>query len=335
LTWFRQVKNPLLSVCIATYNRSGYIGATLDSIVPELAEDVEVLVVDGASTDDTEAVVRGFALKEPRIRYVRLPTKGGVDQDYDRAVELAHGEFCWLFTDDDLLKPGAVLAVRGAIERGHGLVIVNAEVRDRRVATVLNRRQIRLEEDKAYPAGNADDLARDALSYLSFIGAVVIRRSLWLSRDRAAFFGTEFVHVGVLFQEPLPEPALVLARPYVSIRYGNAQWTSRSFDIWMFNWPRLVWSFPGISDDAKRQVTPREPWRNLRTLVVQRSLGSYGIQAYRKHLATARAAAPWRWCAWMIARCPRQIVVGLHYLHSRIRGPEARAGFDATIRGID
>jgi abequosyltransferase len=78
-----------------------------------LDDDIELLVVDGASTDNTEDVVRIFAQKESRLRYVRLSAKGGVDQDFDRSVELACGEYCWLY-DDDLLKPGAVDAVKEA-----------------------------------------------------------------------------------------------------------------------------------------------------------------------------------------------------------------------------
>src|SRR4030042_4622527 len=114
------MKMPVISSCIATYNRGQFIGETLDSIVPQLADDVELLVVDGASTDNTENVVRRYIDRDFRVRYVRLPAKGGVDQDYCRAAELARGDFCWLFTDDDLLKPGAVAAVKAAINEGYG-----------------------------------------------------------------------------------------------------------------------------------------------------------------------------------------------------------------------
>ena len=61
------MKTPLLSICIATYNRASYIGETLDSIIPQLDDDVELLVVDGASTDNTEDVVRKYAAE--RIAY--------------------------------------------------------------------------------------------------------------------------------------------------------------------------------------------------------------------------------------------------------------------------
>ena len=322
------MNTPLLSICIATYNRAGYIGETLDSIIRQLDDDVELLVVDGASTDDTEAVVRKFAQKESRIRYVRLSIKGGVDQDYDKSVELARGEFCWFFTDDDLLKPGAVAAAKAAIKKGYDLVVVNAEVRDRELSVMLGRRQIIMQDNKAYAPNSMELLFIDALHYLSFIGAVVIRRSIWLSRERGLYFGTEFVHVGVIFQKPLPGPALIIAEPYIIIRLGNGQWTPRSFDIWMFKWPKLVWSFKDISNGAKLSVTRREPWRNFKKLIIQRSEGGYNLRSYRQYFSTMRVNVLWKFCAWLIASAPRTIFVSLHYLYCLIRGAESRASFD-------
>ena len=201
------MNKPILSICIATYNRDGFIGETLDSIIPQLDDEVELLVVDGASTDNTEDVVRKYTTKEPRIRYVRLSAKGGVDHDYDKSVELARGEFCWLFTDDDLLKHGAVATVIAAIKKGHDLVVVNAEVRDRTLSGILERRRINTQENKVYVPGSMERLFVDVLDYLSFIGGVVIRRSIWLGRERELYFGTEFVHVGVIFQKHLQGPA--------------------------------------------------------------------------------------------------------------------------------
>lgn len=318
---------PFLSICIATYNRAGYIGETLESIIPQLDDDVELLVVDGASTDNTEVVVREFIQKVSHIRYIRLSAKGGVDQDYDKSVEFARGEFCWLFTDDDLLKPGAVAAVKAAIKKNYDLVVVNAEVRDRELSVILDRRRVIMRDNKVYAPNSMEHLFVDALHYLSFIGAVVIRRSIWLSRERGSYFGTEFVHVGVIFQKPLPGPALIIAEPYIIIRLSNGQWKPRSFDIWMFKWPKLVWSFEDIPNGAKRMVTRREPWRNFKKLILQRSEGAYNLQSYRQYFSTMRVNVIWKICAWLIACFPKDIVVGFHYLYSR-RKPEARASFD-------
>jgi abequosyltransferase len=314
------VKTPILSICIATYNRAGYIGETLDSIIPQLDDDVELLVVDGASTDNTEDVVQKYAQKESRVRYVRLSAKGGVDQDYDKAVELVRGEFCWLFTDDDLLKPGAVAAVKAAIKKGYDLVVVNAEVRDRELSVILQSWRIVMHDNKVYAPNAMECLFVDALDYLSFIGAVVIRRSIWLSRERESYFGTEFVHVGVIFQKPLPGSALIIAEPYIIIRFDNAQWESRRFEIWMFKWPNLVWSFKDISNGAKLCVTRREPWKNLKKLIIQRSEGCYNLRSYRQYFSTMRVNVLWKSCAWLIACFPRNVIVRFYHLYSRIKG---------------
>ncbi len=137
---------------------------------------------------------------------------------------------------------------------------------------------MKIDEDRVYPPSGFEMLFADTAGYLTFIGGVVIRRDLWLARERERYFGTEFVHCGVIFQAPLPGTALVISKPLISIRYGMAQWTARSFDIWMFKWPELVWSLPDISDNVKIRVTPRKPWRILKNLAYFPRHGSVFIQ---------------------------------------------------------
>jgi len=322
---------PLLSICIATYNRADYIGETIESIIPQLTDDVELLVVDGASTDETENVMRSYLKKSDLIRYIRFPQKGGVDQDYDRSVELAHGDFCWLFTDDDLLKPGAVAAVKSAISAGYGLVIVNADVQDRELSGVLQSQRIRIKENKIYSSNEMENLFIDAMWLLSFIGAVVIRRSTWLSRERKLYFNTEFIHVGVLFQRPMEEAAIIISQPYISIRYGNSQWKNRSIEIWMFKWPALVWSFKDISDGAKKKVTQKEPWKNFKYLLAYRSEGVYDLRSYNQYFSDKRLSIFWKFCARLIAYFPVPVIIGLRYLYSR-RRLESKNFFDHNFR---
>ncbi|MDD8018424.1 MAG: glycosyltransferase family 2 protein [Bacteroidota bacterium] len=313
---------PILSICIATYNRGDYIGETLDSIIPQLTEEIELLVVDGASTDNTEKVMQDYLKKSNRLRYVRLPVKGGVDQDYDTTVELAHGEWCWLFTDDDLFKPGAIAAVLNAIKKNHSLIVVNAEMRNQDLSTVLEARRIVLYTDKIYDSNAMERFFIDVDYYLSFIGAVVIRRSIWLSRDRKSYYGTEFIHVGVIFQEPLPETAVIIAEPYITIRYGNAQWSARHFDIWMFKWPKLLWSFKHISAATKLKVSYKEPWRKFRVLIYQRSIGYYNPQLYRQYLSPQQSSALWKFCAFSLTLLPVWICKGLceiYFFSKRVR----------------
>lgn len=325
------MKNPLLSICIATYNRADYIGTTLESIIPQLNDEVELLVVDGASTDTTEEVVQRYVRNNDHVRYIRLPKKGGVDQDYDLCVERSRGEMCWLFTDDDLLKSGAVESVLKAIKEGYGLLIVNAEICSRDLSGILQSRRLPMLQNKTYTADENENLFIDTIGYLSFIGALVIRRSVWLGRNRKHYYGTEFIHVGVLFQEPLLESSILIADPLISIRYGNAQWASRSFDIWMFKWPQLVWSFQHYSDQAKELSARKEPWRNFKDLIIQRSIGVYTLQSYRQYLSSKNTSGMWKLCAWLISWFPRYIIIPFYYVYSR-RNLQSKSYFDNEFR---
>ena len=100
-----------LSICIATYNRSAYIGETIDSIIGQINHKLEIVIVDGASPDTTPEVVEKYTSIHPNVRYFREITNSGVDADYDKAVGYARGQYCWLMTDDDLMAPGAIRCV--------------------------------------------------------------------------------------------------------------------------------------------------------------------------------------------------------------------------------
>lgn len=314
--------SPRLSICIATLNRAHLIGATLDSIIAQATEDAEIVIVDGASTDNTAQVVQQYQEKFARLNYVRLDKKGGVDRDYDRAVQSARGEYCWLFSDDDLLKPGAISAVLDATRQNYSLILVNAEVRNADVSRLLVPQRMAFESDRVYHA-NEDDRAKlfaDVADYLSFIGGIVIRREIWNSRDREKYFDTEFIHLGVIFQAPLPGSTFVIAKPLIQIRYGNAQWTSRYFQVWMFQFPGIIWSFSDFSDAAKRRVTPREPWRRLQGLLLFRARGVYSMQEYVKWIKPRASSRLFRLAVRVIARMPGHWANWIGYYYAYARG---------------
>lgn len=64
-----------MTFCIPTMNRAEFIGETLESIISQAGNDVEIVIVDGGSRDNTEAVVESFARTFPALRYVRSPVR--------------------------------------------------------------------------------------------------------------------------------------------------------------------------------------------------------------------------------------------------------------------
>lgn len=309
-----------LSICIPTLNRAAFIGETLDSIVSQVEPGVEIVIVDGGSKDGTEAVVTGYIERHPYIRYIRsgedvTASNKGFDRDCSYAVEVSAGTHCWLMTDDDVLRPGAVARVLAQVRVGHDIVVLSCEVRDLYLREILVVSRPGFEHDRVFTAAEWDDFFCSVVVHLTFVGAVVVRRSLWLARHPDTYFGTGFVHVGVLFRAPVPGTAVVLAEPLIVIRNGNGQWNARAFDIFMLHWPELLWSFNGVSDTAKQIVTPREPWRLMRVLLLQRAFGRYSIREFE--IVRNRLDSSWKRA---VARIIASIPLGLLYWPARTYG---------------
>lgn len=306
-----------LSICIPTMNRGAFIGETLESIVRQMTPQVEIVIVDGGSSDNTAEIVAEFGAHHERIRYIRTnkpsasPSNEGFDRDCNLAVERAEGDYCWLMTDDDLLIDGAVAEVLRHLEAGPELVVGCVRIHDVDLSHVLVEQDPAVSADRSYTSATWSDFVTDVAPHLTFVGRVVIKRSVWLSRDRERHFGSGFIHAGVILSCPLAS-AVMVARPLVALRYGNALWTSRAFDIWMFQWPDLIWATAGVSDAVKASVTQRRPYENLKRLLWYRALGSYSIRSYRDRLAKA-SDLPYRVAAMAIARLPVRLVNGFFW----------------------
>ncbi len=328
-----------LSICIPTLNRGRFIGETLASISKQLNERTEVVIVDGGSTDSTEEIVRGYSNRFAQIRYMRselgstVPSNQGFDRDCNLAVEQACGEYCWLMTDDDLLVDGAIDDVLARTEQGPDLVFACARVCSVDFGQTLEASLPRIPMDKRYDRSSWAAFAAELGPQLTFLGGVIIRRAIWLGRERSRYFGTGFIHVGVIFSEPL-DHIVALARPLVVVRYGNALWWSRAFDIWMDHWPRLIWSFASLSDAAKAAVTPRYPFRSARRLLWYRAVGAYSIDKYRQRLASEPGLV-YRLVAASIARIPVALTNALYslYLAPRKSRPYALQMYDLVHCG--
>ena len=271
---------------MSTYNRAKFIGMTLQSIIPQLSEGTELVIVDGGSTDETPQVVQEFLQDNAKIRYIRFEKNSGLDHDFDQAVEFAKGEYCWLMSDDDLIYPNAVQRILEALQiKDWEAIVLNYEVYTKGFESLISPRKIPIETNKTYNKNQLDDFFIDTAEALSYLGALVIKKQVWTTRERPKYFGSFFIHLGVLFQALPTSEYLLIADPLIKIRYGNAQWTNRSFEIWMFKWPEILWNAFGVSAMAKGKVCPKEPWTNIHRLATLRALGAYNLNVYRTFLA--------------------------------------------------
>ena len=96
---------PRASIALPVHNGEDYLARTLESILAQTYRDFELVISDNASTDRTSAICREFAARDPRIRYHRQSRNLGAVANFNRAHDLASGEYFKWAAHDDVLEP--------------------------------------------------------------------------------------------------------------------------------------------------------------------------------------------------------------------------------------
>lgn len=112
---------PSLSIVIPTYNRADKLRRLLTNIEVELndsnlIDQIQVLVSDNASTDDTQEKVADFKSNKFNLNYYRQEKNIGFDGNVRFLYEAAKTDYVWFFSDDDILLPGAIAMVLEGIK---------------------------------------------------------------------------------------------------------------------------------------------------------------------------------------------------------------------------
>ncbi len=94
------LKKPLISVIIPTYNRPEYLQVAIASAVQQTYQNIEIIISDNCSTTNTQAIVESF--DDSRIRFWRQPTNVGMFANQMHAFKMARGKYVASLHDDDM-----------------------------------------------------------------------------------------------------------------------------------------------------------------------------------------------------------------------------------------
>jgi glycosyltransferase involved in cell wall biosynthesis len=113
-----------VSVVIPCFNYGRYVEDAVQSALSQTGVDVEVIVVDDASTDSSAAVVGVMAVADPRIRLLRHRVNQGPVATFNDGLAVARGEFLVRLDADDLLTPGSLARSVDVCRRHPGVGLV-------------------------------------------------------------------------------------------------------------------------------------------------------------------------------------------------------------------
>ena len=228
--------NILLSICIPTYNRAKYLKEALESILPQTSDEIEIVVSDNASPDDTrEVVARLQKVTSIRIVYERSAVNQGNDWNFLRVVELASGRYCWLFGDDDRMAPGAIYDVLEQIRQNPEVDVFlgDRENFDLNFKKKFNWRPI-LKQAKEQvfdfnkiPVSAYLKEVNKLPGIFSFISGMIFKKDKWAAVEgRDEYLGSRYIHI-YMFMSILwgKHPGVLKYLPdrIVLARWGNDQ----------------------------------------------------------------------------------------------------------------
>lgn len=99
---------PLVTVYIPTYNRVELLKRSVESVRKQTYENLEIIIVDDCSTDDTQQYLADIAKEEPRVRYFLKEKNSGACASRNIAINNANGEYITGLDDDDIFLPNRI-----------------------------------------------------------------------------------------------------------------------------------------------------------------------------------------------------------------------------------
>lgn len=226
---------PRLSICIPTFNRSALLRSTLTQLGRCLAlagprglRDVEIVVVDNCSTDDTADMVEELARTLPNLRCKLNPSNIGVERNIVLALKAAAGEWVWPLGDDDILSDRALVDILDALDgsdAGLGMLLLNYGQVGQDGTSHLSHRVCDV------PAGWQGDLFGEnglhkfggSFDLLAFISAIVVRRSLLRFDIDYSAFNSYYGHVGIIASSCAQHGVKVLGPGTMTQRQNNTR----------------------------------------------------------------------------------------------------------------
>src|SRR3989344_2573612 len=94
---------PLVSICTTFFNAERYIHRLLESCLNQTHRNVEIVILDDASTDRSEKIIREYAKRDSRVKYFRNDVRSNIAESFLKMFKSAKGEFAMMMGADDWL----------------------------------------------------------------------------------------------------------------------------------------------------------------------------------------------------------------------------------------
>ncbi|WP_221583769.1 glycosyltransferase family 2 protein [Microbacterium sp. G2-8] len=168
---------PTLSVVVPAYEQADTLAETMTSVLSQHDVDLELIVADHSSADDTYAVAERFAA-DPRVRLLHTPAGGGAAANWAAVTHEARSEYLKLLPGDDTVLPGSLARQVALLAQNPAAVLVAGRRRiiDDRGRTIAPRRGLQGLDARMRGEDAVRQAVRSGTNPFGEPGAVTMRR---------------------------------------------------------------------------------------------------------------------------------------------------------------
>lgn len=219
-----------LSICIPTKNFGAYIAKTLDSVLNQNIDGIQIVILDSGSTDNTKDIVTAYQAKHPNIDYHYEDKAEGIDKAIAKVISLADAPYCWLLSADDALTPNALKEILTVIDTSPNVILCNRLWCDKEL-NVIRPEHWRTDTNNTQSISFADtnaltyylDTSKSIGALFSFMSCIGLKKSAWYNAQLPSdYTGTNYAHVPKLLEMSKVDGGLTyINTPLILCRSGN------------------------------------------------------------------------------------------------------------------
>jgi len=214
-------KQPLVSVLISCFNVSRFINTGLEDVVNQSYENIEIIVVDDGSTDDTNSLLNEWVSKDARVSVITHHANKGLGAARNTSLDAAKGEYVYFFDVDDRLKSDTIAYCVGEMEaRQTDLMIFSFEAVESARSDIID--EVKYTETYAKSHREICDIYIDRIMLARHGNGFVWNKFYRTSflRDNHIRFGSHAIQQDAPFNlHALATAQSLYISPYIGYRY--------------------------------------------------------------------------------------------------------------------
>jgi len=231
--------NKLLSVVIPTYNRADFLEYSLEIHIPILKKySISIFVIDNASTDNTEKIVKKNIEQYKYLHYLKNTTNIGADANFEKALKIPDTNYVWLLSDTYHLPVDGLVYLLNLIEsHTYDVIVFNLE----------NTVEIPTQDYT-----NSNELLNDLGAVMTCAAVNIYNKKLIENAHFSRYYNSHFIQTGIIFEDISTRNFLihwvqnykVTSLKHPLLQKTNWSHTYKAFEIGSKAWSNFVMSLP-------------------------------------------------------------------------------------------